>query len=145
MNVRPHHWIRAASILTALYASGHTIGRPWTPSRTAEAAAVVGQMRSVTFVAAGSTRSYWEFYQGFGVAISGLVLVQAVLLWQLAGIARDGGRYRGMIAAHLLGFVFLGAVSARYLFAVPTVFSLVIAAVLGTALIGADRPSAAAP
>jgi hypothetical protein len=43
--------------------------------------------REFRFDAMGTSRSYLEFYLGFGYVISVLQLAQAVLLWQLAGAA----------------------------------------------------------
>ena len=45
-------------------------------------------MRQFQFEAEGVTRTYWEFYIGFGVMISVFLLVQAVMLWQLAAVSR---------------------------------------------------------
>jgi hypothetical protein len=61
---------------------------PWTPSPEFPAQAVVAQMQGVHFSAAGSNRSYGIFTRASVLAISALLTVQAVLLWQLAGTAR---------------------------------------------------------
>jgi hypothetical protein len=127
-------WLRSAAVLAALYAAGHTAGMPWTPTREPAAAGVVRAMRAVQFSAAGATRSYWDFYQGFGLSVSVLLAVQAVLLWQLAALARDGGRYRGVALTQLVGFVVVGAVAGRYVFLLPVWLSLAIAACLVMAL-----------
>jgi hypothetical protein len=128
-------WLRIASVITALYAAGHTAGMPWTPSEDVMAQGAVVAMRGVHFEVAGVTRSYWDFYQGFGLTISVLLIVQAVLLWQLAGLARDTGRYRAMAVAHLVGFLALAGVAARYIFALPLWLSVVIAACLVVAVL----------
>jgi hypothetical protein len=135
MQTRASLWLRLAAVIAALYAAGHTAGMPWTPSHELPAQAVVAQMQGVHFSAAGSNRSYWDFYQGFGLAISALLTVQAVLLWQLAGTARATGRYRAMAVTHLAGFLLLGVVSARYIFALPLWFAAGIGACLVIALL----------
>jgi hypothetical protein len=38
-------------------------------------------MKSHHFDAMGFSRTYWDFYYGFGLVISGYLLVQAVMLW----------------------------------------------------------------
>jgi hypothetical protein len=127
-------WVRMAACLAALYALGHTLGMPWTARHEPQAQAVVVAMQGVHFQAAGRTRSYWEFYQGFGLAISVLLLVEAALLWQLAGMVRSGERYRVMVLTHGLGFTALAIIAERYLFALPLWLALAIAACLAVAL-----------
>lgn len=127
--------LRIGAGLAALYAAGHAAGMPWTPAHGALAQGVVVHMRTVQFSAAGPMRSYWDFYQGFGLALSGLLGVEAVLLWQLAQVARDGGPWRAMALTHLTGFLFLAAVAGGYIFALPLWLSLAVAACLAVALL----------
>lgn len=127
-------WLRTAAVLTALYAAGHTAGMPWTTTRDVMAQGVVVAMQGVHFAAAGNLRSYWEFYQGFGLAISVLLALEALLLWQLASLARVTLRFRAMAWIHLGGFVCLALIAYRYLFAVPVWLAVAIAACLGAAL-----------
>jgi len=131
---RASPWLRIAAVIAALYAAGHTAGRPWTPTHDPLAQGVVVAMREVHFSAVGLTRSYWDFYQGFGVALSVLLAMEAILLWQLAGLARSGAAYRAMTITHLVGFLVLGVVASRFIFALPLWLSLAIAACLGVAL-----------
>ena len=132
-------WLRAAAVLAALYAAGHTLGHPWTATRDVMAQGVTVAMQGVHFNAAGENRSYWDFYQGFGCAISVLLALQAVLLWQLAALARDGQAFRVSASAHLVAFLCLGALAYRYLFALPLWLALAIAACLGAALLHGAR------
>jgi hypothetical protein len=84
--------------------------------------------------------SYWDFYQGFGLAISALLFVQAALLWHSASLARSGNdKLRPIIVTQLAGFVVIAAVAARYIFAPPLVLAVAIAICLVGALIG-GRP-----
>jgi hypothetical protein len=127
-------WLRIAAVTAGLYAAGHTAGRPWTPTHDAQAQGVVVAMREVHFSAIGLTRSYWDFYQGFGVALSVLLAMEAILLWQLASLARSGAAYRAMAITHLVGFLVLGGVASHFIFALPLWLSLAIAACLAVAL-----------
>src|SRR5262249_10863977 len=92
---RSHRWclpmtprwlLRIAAILSLLYCLGHTAGMPWTPSTGGHTDLVVGGMKSFTFDVFGSTRSYWDFYQGFGLTLTVLQLLGAVVLWLVAGL-----------------------------------------------------------
>ena len=136
---RPSAWLRAAAVLTALYALLHAAGRPWSPAHDVAATAVAAGMRAVHFSAEGLERSYWDFYQGFGIAISVLVGAQALLLWQLATLARDTGRYRAMALIHLGAMLGIAVIAARFIFALPALMALLIAACLGIALLGAPE------
>jgi hypothetical protein len=135
-------WLRVAAGLAALYAAGHTLGHPWTAPHDLMAQGVTVAMQGVHFDAAGNSRSYWDFYQGFGFAISVLLALQAVLLWQLATQAGTGRHYRSGAAAQLVAFVCLAGVAYRYLFALPLWLALAIAACLAAALLS-PRPQRA--
>jgi hypothetical protein len=136
-------WLRTAAVLTGLLALGHTLGRPWTPAKTPEAAGVVAAMRDVHFATLGVTRSYFEFYQGFGLCIGCFAFVLAGLLWRQADAARSGRPVdRAMIVIALAGFVAMGLVSARFIFAVPVAFNAAIAvALVGAAVASRPRPA----
>jgi hypothetical protein len=86
--MKPWLWLRIAAVATLLYCGGHTLGAPWTPVTGAQEMAVIEAMRSVRFDVMGNSRTYWDFYVGFGAVISGYLAVQAVVLWQLGTLAR---------------------------------------------------------
>ena len=70
---------RVASALLFLYAAGHQLGfRPVDPKWNAEA--TVAAMKA-TFQVQGQTRSYWDFFSGFGFFCTGLLLFAAILAW----------------------------------------------------------------
>jgi hypothetical protein len=140
--MRASVWLRIAAVIAALYAAGHTAGMPWTPTHEVLAQGVVAAMRDVHFPAAGATRSYWDFYQGFGLALCVLLAAESVLLWQLATLARAGARYQAMAVTHLAAFGLLGVVAARYIFALPLWLTLAIAACLLLALVRPEIRSA---
>jgi hypothetical protein len=84
----------------------------------------------------GATRTYMHFYMGFGVYITVLLLLQAVLAWQLASIAHvDPRRARPLVATLAVGGL-IGTVDVwRYIFAVPALFSLACTACLAIAYV----------
>ena len=133
--------LRIAATLTLLYFAGHTAGAPWTPVNGVPEKAVLYAMRGDTFPVMGATRSYWDFYYGFGVAISVYLLAQAVVLWQLAAIARkDPLAVRPMIATFFVAFVANAFIAWRWFFFMPAVFAFAIAAVLAVAFVKARAP-----
>ena len=133
--MKPAVLLRIAAIINLLYFVAHTAGIPWTPALGPAELSVLEAMKTHGFQAGGFTRTYWEFYLGFGVAISGFLLVQAVALWQLASLARsDAARLRPIAASFLVAFVVNAIVAWLYFFPVPAVMAAAIASCLGLAI-----------
>jgi hypothetical protein len=127
-------WLRAASAVALLYALGHALGglQSWSADG---ARAVLDAMRTVEFDVMGRTRTYLDFYVGFGHTISVLLFLQAVLLWQLAGAVSRGAPAGPMLVSMFAAAVAGAAVVARFLFIVPIVMSATIAGCLAIALV----------
>ena len=121
---------RIAAVLLLFFAFGHTFGfRQNNPEWGADA--VLGLMRSVHFNAQGFTRTYWDFFSAFGLFFSAFLLFAAVLAWLLAGLpAETLARVRSIAWALAICFVAVTALSWRYTFTLPLVFSMVITACL---------------
>ena len=117
---------RIASVLLLLFAAGHTFGfRQNIPEWGADA--VLGLMRSVNFDAQGFTRTYWDFFSAFGLFFSVFLLFAAVLAWLLGGFpAETLARVRSIAWALAICFVAVTALSCRYAFTPPIVFSTLI-------------------
>ncbi len=117
---------RIAAVLLLLFAAGHTLGfRQNNPEWGADA--VLGLMRSVHFDAQGFTRTYWDFFSGFGLFVSVFLLFAAVLAWLLGGLpAETLARVRSIAWALAICFVAITALSWRYVFTIPIVFSSLI-------------------
>jgi hypothetical protein len=135
-------FLRVASIVSGLTAAGHTLGgrQSWSPAGETD---VLRAMKTVSYHVMGVDRTYWDFYAGFGFTISAFMVLQAVLLWQLATIARDEPRrVRPLIASMLVATVPTGLVAWKFIFAVPVVFAAVLAVCLGLAYVaGGARAS----
>ena len=132
-------FLRVASIVSLLFAVGHTLGgaQCWSPPGETD---VLRAMRAFRFDVSGVSRSYMDFYLGFGFIISSYLLLQAALLWQLAAIARaDAARTRPLIASFALASLASVFLTWRFVFTIPVVFSAVIAASLVAALLVAHR------
>ena len=124
---------RISSILLVLFAIGHTLGfRKVQPQWGVEA--LVAAMKSSHFDVNGFSRSYWDFYVGFGLFVSAFILFAAVLAWQFGGLSRDTlAALRGPRWAFAICFVVVTYLSWRYFFIVPIVFSLTITICLSAA------------
>jgi len=126
--------LRIAAILTFLYFFGHSAGIPWTPSTGRETDLVVGGMRSFRFDVFGSSRTYWDFYQGFGLTVSVLQLLQSVVLWLLAGLATVApAQVRPFVLAFLAASLAQLVLVVRHFFLPPIVLSVAITVCLGLA------------
>ena len=91
-------------------------------------------MRSTHFDILGSSRTYWDFYVGFGLFVSVFLLLAVVLAWQLGGLpAETLAMMRGVAWAFALCFAAITVVSWRYLFIIPVAFSIVTTLCLAAA------------
>ena len=132
-------FLRIASIVSVLFAGGHTLGgtESWSPAGETE---VLAAMRSFHFDTEGVSRTYLDFYLGFGFIISVYLLLQAALLWQVATMAKtDPARVRSLVASFFVASLASGVLSWRFIFAVPAIFSAVIAVCLATAFLLSRR------
>jgi len=122
--------LRIASIISLLFTAGHSMGglKKWSPMGDNE---VLRSMTTVHFDAMGVNRSYLDFFMGFGWSITVAMLLQTVLLWQMASLARtNAAQVRPMIAAFALATLASAALAWRFLFPLPALFCLVLLAIL---------------
>jgi hypothetical protein len=124
---------RIAAVLLLLFAAGHTLGfRQNNPEWGVDA--VLGLMRSVHFDAQGFSRTYWDFFSAFGFFFSVFLLFAAVLAWLLGGLpAATLARVRSIAWSLAICFVAVTALSWRYAFTTPLVFSTLITVCLTAA------------
>lgn len=103
-------------------------------------------MRSFHFDAAGVSRTYLDFYLGFGYIIGVYMLTQAVALWQLASMAKiDPSRVRPLIGSFLLACLVFAFLSWRFIFVVPVVSFIAVAVCLGLAFYAAGERTMSPP
>jgi hypothetical protein len=115
---------RIAAVLILLLDAGHTSGFPWSDPKWA---VDLSSMRSTHFDILGFSRTYWDFYVGFGLLFTVLLLLAAILAWQLGGLpANTRALMRGTAWTLALCFAAITVLSWRYFFIVPIVFSIVI-------------------
>jgi hypothetical protein len=74
---------RIAAVLLVLFDVGHTSGFPWSDPKWG---VDLGSMQQTHFHIMGFSRTYWDFYVGFGLFVSVLLLLAVVLAWQLGGL-----------------------------------------------------------
>ena len=122
--------LRITTVVTLLFAVGHTLGgiHSWSPGGETE---VLDAMRTFHFDAEGASRSYLDFYRGFGFLLSTHMLLEAALLWQLASLVKVNAKQaRPMIAAMFLASVTGAILSWEFIFPLPVAFFSLIAGLL---------------
>jgi hypothetical protein len=117
---------RIAAILLLLFAAGHTFGfRQVDPKWGVDA--TVQSMKSIHFDANGSDRTYWDFFEGFGLFVTVLMVFAAVAAWQFAGLpAATLASMRMAAWGFAICFAAVAYLSWRYFFMIPVAFSLAI-------------------
>ena len=125
-SVKAPIFYRISSILLLLFAVGHTLGfRQNIPEWRADA--VLKSMRSVHFDAQGFTRTYWDFFSAFGLFFSVSLVFASVLAWLLGGLSAETlARVRSISWALAIFSAAVTALSWRYAFTTPIVFSTLI-------------------
>jgi hypothetical protein len=130
-------WLRISSVISLLLTVGHTLGgmESWSPLGETE---VLASMRTFRFDVEGFSRSYLDFFRGFGFVLSVFFLLQAVVLWQLATIAKTAPRQvRPVIGAFALAAVAILIVNWSFLFAVPVIFQAALTGCIAVAFFSA--------
>jgi len=132
---------RIASVLLLLFAIGHTLGFRQTNPEWG-VGPVIESMRSIHFDAQGFSRTYWDFFSAFGLFFSVFLLFAAVLAWQLGGLpAETFARMRRTAWALAIGFAAVTALSVKYAFTTPIVFSAMITmCLIAAAWLSAKKP-----
>lgn len=135
--------LRTASVLTLIHAVLHTVGGLFSPPEHGpDEINVLNTMKAFQFDFMGSMRSYWDFYFGFGLIVTLFLLLDAVLLWQLASLAKsDAEKARPFMLTLLGAFAAMMVLSWLYFFIAPLVVEGIIAVLIGAAYALTLRPS----
>ena len=117
---------RISSILLVLFAAGHTLGfRQIDPKWGVDS--LVQSMKTIHFNANGSDRTYWDFFVGFGLFVTVLMVLASIVIWQFGSLPSET---LAAMRVSAWGFVVCFAVvvylSWHYFFLIPVVFSIAI-------------------
>ena len=126
-------WLRISAVIALLFAVGHTLGglSYWSPMGDNP---VLQSMRTVRFDTMGANRSYFDFFMGFGYSISVAMVMQAILLWQLATLAgSNAAAVRPLIVAIAVANTVSSVIAWRFIFPIPALISLILVASLAVA------------
>ena len=140
-SMKPALLYRIAAVLLVLFAAGHTFGFLQVDPEW-HVDTLVQSMKTTHFDIAGSERTYWDFFVGFGLFVTVFQLFATIVAWQFGGLPRETlAAMRVSLWAFALTFAVIAFLSLRYFFIVPVVFSIVIFLCLAGAawLSGAKR------
>lgn len=120
--------------MALLFGVGHTLGYPWVGDVSDQQFDQISAVKSITVITQGFLRSYWDFHIGFGVTLSLLFLVQAIVFWQLGALEQDEPRSARFIAAVFgVFYAICTIVNLMFFFCAPIVCSAILSACLITA------------
>jgi hypothetical protein len=142
--VKPSFPLRIVAVLMALGDIGHTSGVLGTIPRSLAEGGLLQPLQAFHITTMGTSRTHWDFYVGFGFAVTCQFLLIAGLAW-MAGSLADAEPARArpfiylLIAAQLAGLV-IGVV---YFFLAPIAVTVLTLVCLVWALM-LTRPSAVA-
>ncbi len=139
--MKPFTLLRIAALLALLQCIGHgTLFVTYVPKHGPDEVAVVDAMSTQYFSFSGHLRSYWDMYFGYGLMAVLNCLIEAVLFWQLAVIAKTSPHsVRPAAALFLLANLGYTALVWTYFFPLPGYFDMAIAACLGLVLVTTRR------
>jgi hypothetical protein len=134
-------WLyRIASVLLLLFAVGHTVGFLQIDPKWG-VDSLVQSMKSVRFNANGSDRTYWDFYVGFGLFVTVLLVFASLVAWQFGGLpAATLAAMRISAWGFVVCFAAVAYLSWRYFFLIPVIFSIVICLCLACAAWLSGKP-----
>ena len=141
MSLKASLFYRIAAVLILLFDIGHTVGfLQHDPEWKVDS--LIGSMKSIHFDIQGFSRSYWDFFVGFGLFVTVFLLLAAAVAWQLGRLDTETlARVRGIGWSLALCFVVLTFLSFRYFFILPLIFSILIAVCLMVAAWLSAKPS----
>ena len=134
--MNPTLLLRIASVLAMVHAILHTIGGVFGSPAPGTQAATLAIMQANHFPVMGLTRSYADFYLGFGLFVTIALAVESVVFWQLANLARTHAPLlKPMLTSFVIAYLGYAAIAAKFFFAPPAVFEILIAVTLVIAIV----------
>jgi hypothetical protein len=124
---------RLAAVLLLLFAAGHQVGFRQVDPQWGVTQLTDG-IKTTHFEVQGFTRTYWDFFSGFGFFVTVLLLFSAILAWQLGGLpAATLATLRVILWSFAGCYVVIAVLTWRYFFMAPLVFAVLVAVSLALA------------
>lgn len=132
---------RIASVLLVLFAAGHTLGFRMNDPKLG-AGPVIASLHTLHFQIQGFSRTFWDFYVGFGLFVSVFLVFAASVAWQLGSLQPEPlAIVHGIRWGLAICFAVETVLTWKFFFIVPIVFSVAITACLIAAACVPPKPS----
>lgn len=139
-------YLRVASVLTLIHAILHTVGGVFGKTPPGPASIAKAAMQANSFQVFGVTRTFWQTYQGFGLALTIFLTAEAFVFWQLAPLAGQGVRgVRSILVIFSLAYLVMAVDSYIHFFAAPVVVEAIICVCLAAAAVRVKQPAVVSP
>jgi hypothetical protein len=123
--------LRVASVLVGVQAVAHTIGGVFGAPPPGTGMVAMQAMRANHFLVMGLDRSYYQFFLGFGLAITLSLLVESVLFWMLSGMVRSSGPLlRPLLILYAISYVGVTLLAGLFFFPPPMIVDAMVAVLL---------------
>jgi hypothetical protein len=122
--------LRIGAGIFLLFAVGHWFFSPWTIGIPGNALNGLTAPARTNYPVFGFARSYWDFHVGFGHMVGVTFLMEAALLWLLAGMAGGAASIRGLLGVLVVANIAIMALQVAYFFWPPIILSVLATAVL---------------
>jgi hypothetical protein len=91
-------------------------------------------MKTIHFNVNGSDRTYWDFFVGFGLFVTVLMVFAAIVAWQFGSLPSETlAAMRISAWGFAICFAVIAYLSWRYFFTIPVAFSIAILLCLAAA------------
>jgi len=128
--------LRIDAVIFLLFAAGHWFFSPWTIGINGEALHGLSAAARTDHPVFGLMRSYWDFHVGFGHMAGVTFVMEAALLWLLAGMAgtaSGAASIRSLLAVLVLANVAITALQIACFFWPPIILSTLTTVILALA------------
>jgi hypothetical protein len=134
--MKPTILLRVASVLVGVQAVAHTVGGVFGAPPPGTGQVAMQAMRANHFAVMGLDRSYYQFFLGFGLAITLSLLVECALFWILGEMVRSSGPLlRPLLILYSISYVGVTVLAGFFFFPPPMVVDALVAVLLGWAAV----------
>jgi hypothetical protein len=109
---------------------GHWFFSPWTIGIEGEALNALSAAARTNHPVFGLMRSYWDFHVGFGHMAGVTFVMEAALLWLLAGLAGRAASIKSLLAVLVVANIAIAGLQVVYFFWPPIILSVLATAIL---------------
>jgi len=131
--------LRIDAVIFLLFAMGHWFFTPWVMGVEGQALEALSAPAKTNYPVFGLMRSYWDFHVGFGHMVGVTFVMEAALLWLLAGFAGGAASIRSLLGVLVVANIAIAVLQAVYFFWPPIILSVLATAILALAWFRAAR------